>query len=524
VAVAPAVVLLGLLAFARVKAQWAALWGLATVLTAAVFLYGMPGDLALAAAAYGAAYGFMPIGWIVLNVVFLYDVTVATRQFDVVRQSIAHVTDDRRIQALLIAFGFGAFIEGAAGFGAPVAISTAMLVGLGFRPLLAALLSLIGNTAPVAFGALGTPIMALAQVTGLPVMQLSTMVGRQLPPFCLVIPFGLVIAMAGWRGAIEVWPACLVSGFSFGLTQFLVSNLHGPWLVDTAAALTAMGSLLLLLQFWRPRNCWRFAEDVSDISNATIVTRHVLVRAWLPWVLLTALVFIWALPGTKSALSGFGEVRLAVPRLDQAVIKVPPLVETPKPETAVYSFNLPAATGTAPLLAAVAAGLLLCQTPMALARLYGRTFVRVLPSLLTIMGMLALAYVSRYAGLDSTLGLVLANTGPMFPFFAPMLGWIGVALTGSDTASNVLFGNLQQVTAHQLGVSPVLAAAANSTGGVMGKMIDAQSIVVAGLATGETGNEAQIFRRIFWLSFGMAALVGLFICAQAYLFPGIVPD
>lgn len=523
VAGAPVIVLLGLLAFFHVAAHRAALAGLAAVLLAAIGVYHMPPTLALTAAGYGALYGLLPIGWIVLNVVFLYEVTVTTGQFQVVRESVARLSADRRLQTLLIAFSFGAFIEGAAGFGAPVAISAAMLIGIGFRPLPAATLALIGNTAPVAFGSLGIPIISLAQVTGLPLEQLSAMVGRQLPFFSLLIPFWLIAALAGWRGMLGVWPACLVSGASFALVQFLVSNLHGPWLVDTAAALASIGALLLLLRFWRPRETWRFPDEASAAAASVAPPRRALLRAWSPWLILTVIVFVWALPATKAALAGIAETKWPIPLLHLAVVKAPPLAPELRPEAAVFLFNPLTATGTAPLLAALVAAGVLGVRPRALLQLYGRTLWRLRRSLLTIATMLALAFASRYAGLDATLGLAFASTGALFPFFSPLLGWLGVALTGSDTASNVLFGNLQQISAQQIGLSPVLAAAANSTGGVMGKMVDAQSIVVAGVATDQHGHEGRILRAVFWHSLGLAALVGLMVLAQAYWFPGVVP-
>lgn len=520
----PVVVLLGLLAFFHVRAHWAALAGLAAVLGVATLIYHMPVPLALAAAGYGALYGLLPIGWIVLNVVFLYDVTVKTGQFEVVKQSIASLSGDRRIQALLIAFSFGAFIEGAAGFGAPVAISAAMLIGIGFRPLLAAVLALIGNTAPVAFGSLGIPIISLAQVTGLPLLDLSAMAGRQLPFFSLIVPFWLIAAMCGWRAMWQVWPACLVGGASFALVQFLVSNFHGPWLVDTASSLVSMGAILLLLRFWRPRIAWRFeGEGEAAPASGLAIPARVLFRAWSPWLILTVAVFLWALPVTKARLNAMWEAKIPIPMLNGAVFKAPPLAPELKAEPAIYTFNPLSATGTAPLLSGIAAGLLLGLGLPALGRLYLQTIWRVRWSLLTISGMLALAFASRFAGLDSTLGLAFASTGVLFPFFSPLLGWLGVALTGSDTASNVLFGNLQQITAQQVGISPVLAAAANSTGGVMGKMIDAQSIVVAGVATGQHGQEGEILRKVFWHSLALATLVGVFVFIQAYVFPGMVP-
>lgn len=524
VALAPVVILLGLLAFCHVRAHWAALSGLLAVLIAALFIYHMPVEMAVAASIYGALYGILPIGWIVLNVVFLYEITVKTGQFEILKESITHLSADRRIQALLIAFSFGAFIEGAAGFGAPVAISAAMLIGIGFHPLLAASLALMGNTAPVAFGSLGTPIIALAEVTGLPLQQLSAMTGRQLPLFSFLVPFWLVAAMAGWRSMLQIWPACFVGGATFGLLQYFVSNHHGPWLVDTASSLASMGSILLLLRFWKPKTIWRFAgESDATSTGAPRPSPGALFRAWSPWIILTVVVFVWALPATKAFLNHLWMVKVDVPFLHNAVMKAPPLVIEPRPESAVYTFNLLSATGTAPFLAAILSGLCLGVGLTRLFGIYVRTIWRVRWSLLTISGMLSLAFTSRYAGLDSTLGLAFASTGVLFPFFSPLLGWMGVALTGSDTASNVLFGNLQQITAGQVGISPVLAAAANSTGGVMGKMIDAQSIVVAGVATGQQGGEGVILRKVFWHSLSLAVLVGVYVLVQAYVFPGMVP-
>jgi lactate permease len=527
VAALPIVALLGLLAFFHVRAHWAALTGLMVVLIAAVFVYHMPPVLAVSAAVYGACYGLMPIGWIVLNVVFLYQISVETGQFELVRRSVVGLSADRRIQVLLIAFSFGAFLEGAAGFGAPVAICAAMLIGIGFRPLLAASLALIGNTAPVAFGSLGIPIVSLAQVTGLPLLELSAMTGRQLPFFSFLIPFWLVVAMAGWRATLEIWPACLTAGLSFALVQFFVSNFHGPWLVDTASALTSFVAVLILLRFWKPGTVWRFPEDQSDSSPAMAtngrMSTAVLLRAWSPWIILTVVVVVWALPVTKTALNHLWSPVITVPYLHQAVFKAPPLAPELRAESALYAFNLLSATGTASLLAGIAAGLLLGLRPLAIARTYARTFWQVRLSLLTIGAMLALAFASRYAGLDSTLGLAFASTGSLFPFFSPLLGWLGVALTGSDTASNVLFGNLQQITARQLGISPILAACANSTGGVMGKMIDAQSIVVSAAATGQHGQEGQILRAVFRHSLALVLLVAIFILLQAYVFPGMIP-
>lgn len=524
IAAIPVIVLLGLLAFFHMRAHLAALIGLASAMLVAIVVYGMPTKLAFAAAGNGAAFGLFPIGWIVLSAIFVYDITVETGQFEVVKQTIAGLADDRRIQALLIAFSFGAFIEGAAGFGTPVAVSSAMLIGLGFKPLQAACLSLIGNTAPVAFGALGTPIITLAKVTGLPLDQLSAMAGRQLPLFSLIIPFWLVWAMAGFKGMREVWPACLVSGASFAVAQFLISNYHGPWVVDIAGAIASIISLVILLKFWQPKQTWRFADEASIPSQRG---EHppvaVALRAWMPWIILSVMVFIWGLPQFKAWLNGISLPEFAVPYLDKAVFRAPPVVLQPKAEEARFTFNWLSATGTALLITGIIAGTMLKLSALKLARIFIGTFKRAQVSLLTIAAMMALGFVTRFGGLDSTMGLAFASTGWLFPFFSPLLGWLGVALTGSDTSSNVLFGNLQQVTAQQLGFPPVLAAAANSTGGVMGKMIDAQSIVVAGMATGQRGSEGTILRFVFFHSIALAVLVGIFVMMQAYWFPSMVP-
>lgn len=519
----PIVLLLGLLGGFHVKAHVAALVGLVAALLLAVGLYDMPLTLSLAAAANGAAFGLFPIGWLVLNAVFIYDITVKTGQFEISKRTIAGMASDRRIQALLIAFSFGAFIEGAAGFGAPVAISGAMLIGLGFKPLHAAGLALIGNTAPVAFGSLGIPIDSLAKVTGLDVYQLSAMVGRQLPFFSLLIPFWLIAAMAGRRAMLEVWPACLVVGGSFALSQFLVSNYHGPWLVDPISAVVSMLALTLLLRFWQPRTTWRFEHELDDEIESHTLTRREALRAWMPWAILSVFVFVWSLKPVKAALNDLSLISIPVPYLNGAVVRVPPVVPEPKTEEVIFAFNALSATGTALLLVGIISGLLLGLRPLTLLRLYGESVRRVRLSLLTIAAMMALGFTTRYSGSDTTMGLALAGTGWLFPFFSPLLGWLGVALTGSDTASNVLFGNLQQVTAHQIGISPILTAASNSSGGVMGKMIDAQSIVVAGVVTGEQGEEGNILRYVFFHSIALAILVGVLVMLQAHVFPGVVP-
>jgi len=521
VASLPVAVLLGALGLLRVKAHLAALLGLATALAVAVLAFGMPARMALAAAGYGAAYGLLPIGWIVLNVIFLYHLTEQRGSFAVLRESITGVTRDRRLQLLLVAFCFGAFFEGASGFGTPVAVTGAILIGLGFSPLLASGLSLIANTAPVAFGALGTPIVALQSVTGLDLLRLSAMVGRQLPVFSLVVPFWLVWAFAGLRGTLGIWPAIAVAGASFAVPQLLISNLHGPWLVDVVSAVVSMASLTLLLRHWQPRERWGLAgRETPPIGERPHGhSRREVLGAWMPWLILSVLVFVWGLPGTRARLDAVSVVRIPVPALDGRVQRVPPVVAAPRPEPAVYAANWLSATGTGIFASALLAGLAMGYGPRALARAYGETLVLVRASLLTIAAMMALGFTTRYSGLDATLGLAFARTGVLYPFFGTLLGWLGVALTGSDTSSNVLFGSLQRITAEQLGLSPTLMAAANSSGGVMGKMIDAQSIVVASTATRWYGHEGDILRYVFLHSLALACLVGLLVTLQAYVVP-----
>jgi lactate permease len=542
VAALPVIVLLGLLGLLRVRAHYAALAGLATALLVALLVYGMPAPMATAALVNGALFGLFPIGWIVLTAMFVYDITVATGTFEVVKGSIAGMASDRRIQVLLIAFCFGAFLEGAAGFGTPVAISAAMLIGLGFRPLPAAGLSLIGNTAPVAFGAIGTPVLTLAGVTNLPVDTLSAMVGRQLPFFAVIVPFWLVWALAGRKATLEVWPAALTAGASFGLVQFLVSNFIGPELVDILASLVSIGSLLLLVRFWQPLSIWRFEHERDDApSTATqrpegpgaanrhsptdtpALTRRDKRRAWVPWVMLGVSVLLWGLPQVKGFLNHIYSASISVPFLDMEVVRVPPVVATPSPTAAVFAWTPLSATGTALLITAIAAAAYLRLRPGEVGRILLRTLNRVKFSLLTIAAMLAIAYTTRFAGLDASMGLAFASTGALFAFFSPLLGWLGVALTGSDTSSNALFGNLQQITAQQAGLSPVLTTAANSSGGVMAKMIDAQSIVVAGVATGQQSSEGEILRYGFWHAVALGCMMGVLVFLQSNLLSWMIP-
>ncbi len=525
VAALPVVTLLGLLAFWHVRAHLAALAGLVVAAAVAIFVYHMPSGLVLAAGGYGAAFGLFPIGWIILNAIFIYHISVETGQFAALQRQVAGLSSDRRIQALLVAFSFGAFIEGAAGFGTPVAISGAIMIGLGFRPLEAAKLALIGNTAPVAFGSLGTPLITLAKIADLDLHLLSMMVGRQLTFFAIIVPFWLTAAQSGWRGMKAVWPACLVTGLTFGLAQLAMSNLHGPWLVNIVAAIASMAALIVLMHFWKPADEAVVAAPVVDVPKGAVDAQPAW-KAWLPWVFLSILVFLWGLPAVKTSLNGLFAPAFEVPLLHKAVVKVPPVVVKNVAEEAVFTFNAMSATGTALLLAGILSGLALGLSPLRLFIIYARTFMRVRISLLTIGLMLALGFVTRYSGSDTTIGLAMAGTGWLFPFFSPIIGWLGVALTGSDTASNVLFGNLQKVSAQQLNLSPILMAASNSTGGVMGKMIDAQSIVVASVATGghpESPDAGTVLRSVFWHSLALAILVGVMVMLQAYVFTWMVP-
>src|SRR6266542_2564152 len=576
VAALPVVVLLTAIAFFHIRIHLSALLGLAVALAVARLAYHMPLPAAAATTLYGALYGLFPIGWIILNLIFLYQLTVRKGLFDVLRNSLGSFAPDSRVQVILIAFSFGAFFEGAAGFGTPVAVTAAILIQLGFKPLQASGLSLIANTAPVAFGALGTPIIALSGVTGLDLHKLSAMAGRQLPFFSLVVPFWVVCAFAGFRGMLGVWPAALAAGVGFAIPQFLVSNWHGPWLVYIVAAISSMVAVAVLLKFWRPKEGWREPEAangspahgprlaqtsggpltpslspsegermsretrsegaIPGVKGGTIALRDSdapaathsatdIVRAWTPWVLLSMLVFLWGVPQTKMFLNDLSAPKFQVAQLHNVVVRGPPVVPTPtperpsKPEEAVFTLNWLSATGTGILVSAIVAGLLMGFNARQIMRTYWETLVRVRFSLITIAAMLALGYVTRYSGSDATLGLALAKTGKLYPFFGTLLGWLGVALTGSDTASNVLFGSLQTITAKQVGINPVLMAAANSSGGVMGKMVDAQSIVVASTATNWYGHEGEILRYVFFHSIALAALVGVLVFLQAHVVP-----
>ena len=527
-AAVPVVVMLVSLGFLHIKAHIAAALGLIAAILVAVFAYGMPAEMAGTAALYGGFTGLLPIGWIVLNIIFLQQLAEQNGSFKILQASLSGITDDRRLQLLLIAFCFGAFFEGAAGFGTPVAVTAGILIGLGFSPLAASGLSLIANTAPVAFGALGTPVITLAKVHGYDLMQVTAMIGRQLPFFSLLVPFWLIWAFAGRKAMTEIWPAILVTGLSFAIPQYLVSNFIGPELVDIIAAIVSMVSLVLFLRVWQPKKIWTSPNlkghetDSGEAKPATVMatyTRPELIRAWTPWVILTVFVFVWGLPPVKAWLNSIYAPSFPMAGLHNLIEKMPPVVAKPTKEGAIYVLGLLSATGTGILLAAIVGALVMKYKPSEIVATFGRTFWLVRYSLMTIVLMLGLGTLTRYSGTDTTLGLAFANSGVLYPFFGTLMGWIGVAMTGSDTASNVLFGGMQKVAAEQLGLSPNLMGAANSSGGVMGKMIDAQSIVVASTATRWFNHEGDILRYVFFHSIALACLVGIFVTLQAYVFP-----
>jgi lactate permease len=560
----PIFVLLGLVAIFRVRPHLAAACGAATALILASTVFQMPWSLSLVSVAYGAGFGILKIAWIVVAAVFLYDVSVYTGQFEIMKESVAGITADRRLQALLVAFCFGAFIEGAAGFGAPVAIAGAFMIGLGFRPFQAAALNLIANTAPVAWGAIGTPVRTLAAVSGLPESDLSAMIGRILPLTAVLVPFWLVRSMVGWAETFEVLPAILVVGVSFAITQFVWSNKVDSSLVDIAAGVVSLIVAVIFLHFWKPKRIWRFEGETSgeaaakgteaEVGPASEVSAGELkspgiartgdpapsvigkparrgsevARAWTPFLILSVFVMMWGWPAIKDTINKWSTPAYSrggwdVPLLHKAVTRAAPIVSKPTPESAKFDFNWLSATGSGCFLAAILSGLILGLSLPTLFKIFWRTLVRMWPAVMAISFMLGLGYVTRYSGMDAVLGLAFTRTGVLYPFFGTFLGWLGVALTGSDTSSNALFGSLQRITAEQLGLSGVLMGAANSAGGVMGKMIDVQSIVVATAATNQVGNEGQIFRYVVWHSIALASIVGLIVMAYAYLLPGVVP-
>ena len=534
----PVLVLLGGLGFFHVRAHYAAIAGLVAASLIAVFVMGMPGEMTMRAGFYGALFAATTVCWIIFNLIFLYRMTLKVGLFKILQDSIGGITNDRRLQLILIAFCFGAFFEGAAGGGTPVAVTGAILIGLGFNPLAASGLSLIANTAPVAYGGLGTPIIVLHSVTQPEnpdyLLTLSSMVGRQLPFFSVIVPIWLVLTFCGWRRTVEVWPAVLVAGLSFAIPQFLISNYHGPWLVDMLGAMISMISLAVFLAIWKPKTVMLDASGAGvTVPRAQAAQTHhghsrdLVIKAWTPWVILTVVLFLWGLPVIKAFLNmkGYTYWEWQIPGLHNLVQRVEPAVATPRLEPAIWKWGIISATGTGILIAAVIAGFVMGYKVKDMFKTWIETFGIMKYSLLTILAMLALGYITRYGGMDGTLGLAFANTGWLYPFFGTMIGWIGVALTGTDAGSNALFGSQQVITANKLGLSPTLMAAANSSGGVMGKMIDAQSIVVASVATNQQGKEGIILRFVFWHSISLAALVGVLIMLQAYVpfFQAMVP-
>jgi len=547
VAALPIFVLLGLLAGLKVRAHLCAVAGAATAIFCAIFVFGMPASLAVSSFFYGSAFGLLKIVWIVIAAVFLYDISVETGQFEIMKHSVAAITPDRRLQLLLVAFCFGAFIEGCAGFGAPVAIAGAFMIGLGFKPFQAAALNLIANTAPVAWGAIGTPVHALASVTGLPESDLSAMIGRILPITAVIVPFWLVRAMVSWEETFEVFPAILVVGGSFAATQWFWANHMDSNLVDIAAGVVSLIATMLFLRVWQPKRVWRFEderqEDAAKLARKEVVKQYTAgqtAKAWLPFAILSILVLLWGLPTVKLAMNQATTPAFRVmmpdgkprpgaagwdwPYLHGKVFRTAPVVQKPAAEGARFDFNWLTATGTGCFIAAILAGLLLGLRPGKLLQIFGKTLVRLRFAIVAMTCMLGLGYVTRYSGMDAVLGLAFTRTGWFFPFFGTFIGWLGVALTGSDTSSNVLFGGLQKITAQQLNLSPILMCATNSAGGVMGKMIDAQSICIATAATNQVGNEGSIFRFVFWHSVALAAIVGIIVMLYAYVFPQWIPS
>jgi len=535
----PVVTLLVLIASNKVKAHIAAVIALIVANLVAILLFTMPAGMSIRATVLGAVTGFFPIGWIVLNVIFLYRLTVEKGAFETLQTTIGGVTQDRRLQLLLIAFSFGAFFEGASGFGTPVAVTGAILIGLGFSPLAASGLSLIANTAPVAYGALGTPIQGLASVmasspdqVGPLAYQLGAMVGRQLPFFSLIVPFWLIWAFAGFKGMKAIWPAILVTGVSFAIPQYLISNFINPWIVDIGASLISMACLILFLKVWQPKELWlspalRTKDDSASSAPPAKPAgpKPSTAQVWfalIPWIIVCIVLLVWGTNLFKNAVNPLATWNYPVPELHNMINKVAPVAAKPTPEGAVFSFTWLSYTGSGMLIAAIISGFIMGYGPAGLIAAYGRTIKVCAYSLITISAMLAIGTLTRLSGIDATLGLAFAGTGVLYPFFGTLLGWLGVALTGSDTASNILFGNLQRITSEQLGLSPILMGAANSSGGVMGKMIDAQSIVVASTATNWFGHEGTILRFVFVHSIALACLVGLLVMCQAYLFTGMI--
>ncbi|HEX9000214.1 MAG TPA: L-lactate permease [Blastocatellia bacterium] len=534
VAALPVLTLFFVLVVVKARVWMAALCGLLMAVLLAVLVFKMPAVLVAASAGHGFIFGMIRIAWVIVASIFLYNIACETGQFEVMKQSIAGLSSDKRLQLVLIAFCFGAFLEGTGGGGAPVAIAGSFLIGLGFPPFQAATLCLIANTAPVAWGGVGNPIRVLAEVTGLPAMQFSAMAGRILPPLSLILPLWLVRSMVGWKDTLAVWPALLVSGLSFAGMQFYWSNYQEAGLVDVVSAVFSLLVMVVFLKFWKPATELRVEDKetggkgefppVSLSPSLPIPTHSTLavLKAWSPFILASVLIFIASYPKINKYLL-FSELRVPMPALHNAVLKVPPVSPQPTPEAAIIDFNFIGIPGTAVFVGGLVAALFLGLSLKRTLQIFGETLKEMIPSLLAISFMVGLAYVTRYGGMDTVLGLSLTGTGVLFPFFGTLLGWLGVALTGTDAGSNALFGNLQKVTAEQLGLSPILMGAANSAGGVMGKMIDAQSIVVSSSATQQTGNEAAIFKAVFVHSIALAAIVGVIVMIYAYLMPWVIP-
>lgn len=517
-AAVPVIYLFWALAFKRMAGHWAAMSAVVIALLIAVIGYGMPVQSAVLATLYGCLFGLWPVAWIIVTALFIYNLSVKTGQFEIIKQSLAAISDDRRMQALLIAFSFGAFLEGAAGFGAPVAITAAMLMGLGFVPLYAAGICLIANTAPVAFGAIGIPIIVGAQVAGVDQMALSQMVGRTLPFLSILIPLYLVVLMSGWKKGVEVWPACLVSGGSFALVQYLSSNFLGPLLPDILASITSILCLTFFLRFWHPKESWTFDHEAAACGRGKLgCTGGQVFRAWAPFLILSIFVAAWGIKPIKAALDFYGLAKFQIPGLHNMVIR------GGKPMPAVYIFNILSATGTAILFVGLFSVPVMGSSISTALSVAGDTLKKLRLPVLTISSILGFAYIFNFSGMVITLGNAFAMTGVLFPFFAAFLGWLGVFMTGSDTSSNALFGKLQYVTATQIGVDPIVTVAANSSGGVCGKMISPQSLSVATAAVGLVGHESDIFRFTLKHSIILTSVIGLMACLQAYVIKWIVP-
>ena len=562
VAALPIVVLFTMMAGLRVKPHWAALSGAATAVLVAVLAFHMPVSLAAGSFLYGVSTGLLNIVWIVVAAVYLYDIAVSTGDFEIMKSSVAGITADRRLQLLLVAFCFGAFIEGCAGFGSPVAIAGAFMIGLGFKPFHAAALNLIANTAPVAWGAIGTPVHMLATVTAMPEADMNAMIGRILPITAIIVPFWLVRAMVSWKETFEVFPAILVVGISFASMQFFWSNRMDSNLVDITAGLFSLLCTVVFLLFWKPKKIWRFEDEgghiavvpagkgVPSVSGGSGPEIHSYTfgqtfKAWLPFLILSVFVFLWGYKPVKDwmnihttpswvARDATGNVvhnpdgKLKLTNgwdtpIHNKISRAQPVVPKPTPEGAKFAFIWLSATGTGCFLAAIIGGLIRGVNPVKLLTIFGHTLFRMRWAVIAISDMLGLGFVTRYSGSDAVLGLAFTHTGWFYPFFGTFLGWLGVALTGSDTSSNALFGSLQKITAQQLGLDPVLMTAANSAGGVMGKMVDAQSICVATAATNQVGNEGFIFRFVVWHSIALGAIVGVIVMFYAYVAPQLVP-